>query len=129
MSRGATYGKTQQQHPQQQQSSSGDGGRGRTSYADDDEDDPNNENDEDHTARLSLDRRRSAKTTLPPDDNVSALARVKNLTQRNRMVSYLYLRLICKLIEHILFPTSFCQFFVYNNVINAALIFGVYYSI
>ncbi|KAI0352590.1 hypothetical protein OH77DRAFT_1408788 [Trametes cingulata] len=51
----------------------------------DDEDEPDeNENDEDHTARLSDDRRRSFPKGA--SDNQSALQRVKNLTQRNRMV-------------------------------------------
>ncbi|KAL4250582.1 hypothetical protein ABKN59_002328 [Abortiporus biennis] len=44
------------------------------------------ENDEEHTARLSLDRKRSSLVKTPPNDNLSALQRVKSLTQRNRMV-------------------------------------------
>lgn len=69
------------------------GGAGDRSYtfkkknglAPDDEDEPDeNENDEDHTARLSDDRRRSFPNAA--SDNQTALQRVKNLTQRNRMV-------------------------------------------
>jgi len=52
--------------------------RNRQAYMDEEDDVNDNENGEDHTARLSDGRR-------APGDNVSALQRVKNLTQRNRM--------------------------------------------
>ncbi|KAI0670911.1 hypothetical protein C8Q78DRAFT_974695 [Trametes maxima] len=55
----------------------------RSSVLEDEDDPDDNENDEDHTARLSDDRRRSFPKTT---DNQTALQRVKNLTQRNRMV-------------------------------------------
>lgn len=56
----------------------------RGSTLDDEDEQDENENDEDHTARLSDDRRRSFPKAA--SDNQSALQRVKNLTQRNRMV-------------------------------------------
>ncbi|CCM03679.1 uncharacterized protein FIBRA_05823 [Fibroporia radiculosa] len=55
----------------------------RQQYTDDEDEGNDNENEEDNTARLS-DGRRAPKAT--PQDNLSALQRVKNLTQRNRMV-------------------------------------------
>ena len=54
----------------------------------DEDDDPNDyERDEDSTARFDLHRRRSTNTV--PSEHASALQRVKSLTERNRMVSYL----------------------------------------
>lgn len=51
----------------------------------DDDDMNDNENDEDSTARFNHHRRQS--TGPAPGDNLSALQRVKSLTQRNRMVN------------------------------------------
>ncbi|KAI0631968.1 hypothetical protein C8Q77DRAFT_1218535 [Trametes polyzona] len=79
--------------PSSKSSSDMSGGSGDRSYGynkkrgsslDDDEEQDENENDEDHTARLSDDRRRSFPKAA--SDNQAALQRVKNLTQRNRMV-------------------------------------------
>ncbi|KAI0333713.1 hypothetical protein GY45DRAFT_1319315 [Cubamyces sp. BRFM 1775] len=56
----------------------------RSSVLEDEDDPDENENDEDHTARLSDDRRREFPKAA--SDNLAALQRVKNLTQRNRMV-------------------------------------------
>ncbi|KAI0766457.1 hypothetical protein BD413DRAFT_672974 [Trametes elegans] len=60
------------------------GHKKRSSVLDDEDDADENENDEDQTARLSDDRRRSFPKAA--SDNQTALQRVKNLTQRNRMV-------------------------------------------
>lgn len=57
--------------------------RSRPAFTDDEDDGSDRENDEDNTARLSGGRRASSAT---PNDNASALQRVKNLAQRNRMV-------------------------------------------
>lgn len=59
-----------------------------TTMLSDDEDDPyGNENDEDYTARLSDERKLlPSKSAAGPDDNMTALQRVKSLAQRNRMV-------------------------------------------
>lgn len=55
----------------------------------DEEDETNDhERDEDSTARFDLHRRRSTNTI--PSDNVSALQRVKSLTERNRQVNLLF---------------------------------------
>ncbi|KAI0662010.1 hypothetical protein C8Q70DRAFT_1051513 [Cubamyces menziesii] len=56
----------------------------RSSVVEDEDDPDENENDEDHTARLSDDRRREFPKAA--SDNLAAVQRVKNLTQRNRMV-------------------------------------------
>ncbi|KAH9947435.1 hypothetical protein B0H21DRAFT_778509 [Amylocystis lapponica] len=59
--------------------------RTRKNSSTDDEDDLyDHDNDEDYTARLSDGHRAAPKT--PVTDNMTALQRVKNLTQRNRMV-------------------------------------------
>ena len=58
------------------------GDRRRTSFEDDDDD--FYENDEEHTARLSLDSQRSPKSV--PSDNLQAIKRVVNLTEKNRLV-------------------------------------------
>ncbi|CDO71659.1 hypothetical protein BN946_scf184915.g3 [Trametes cinnabarina] len=90
----STAGSLRHRTPSSKVSSDMTGGAGDRSYGYnkkrsstmDDEDEPEeNENDEDNTARLSDDRRRSFPKVA--DDNQSALQRVKNLTQRNRMVS------------------------------------------
>ncbi|CAL1712984.1 unnamed protein product [Somion occarium] len=60
--------------------------RPRTANLSDDEDDlHDNEHDEDDTARFSLERKRSSLTSTTKE-NISALQRVRSLTQRNRMV-------------------------------------------
>ncbi|PSS06586.1 hypothetical protein PHLCEN_2v3644 [Hermanssonia centrifuga] len=61
------------------------GGSSRTNFSDDEDDQNNRDIDEDDTARLNLLRRRSAARPAPAD-NMSALQRVKSLTERNRMV-------------------------------------------
>ena len=57
-----------------------------SNFSDDEDDHHDHENDEDTTARFTPDRRRSSQTS-ETQENVSALLRVKSLTQRNRMVS------------------------------------------
>lgn len=59
--------------------------RSRAGSVVDDDDPYEHENDEDNTARFVDGRRRSLKDA--PADNMTALQRVKSLTQRNRMVS------------------------------------------
>ncbi|EMD39581.1 hypothetical protein CERSUDRAFT_92078 [Gelatoporia subvermispora B] len=58
--------------------------RSRAGSVVDDDDPYEHENDEDNTARFVDGRRRSLKDA--PADNMTALQRVKSLTQRNRMV-------------------------------------------
>lgn len=61
------------------------GDRRRSRSIDEDDDEAyEHENDEEHTARLSLDNQRSPK--MVPSDNVSAIKRVANLAERNRLV-------------------------------------------
>ena len=57
---------------------------GRRSSSRSSSDDGDDVNDEDHTAKLSGDRRRTLQDNS--GDGQSALQRVKNLSQRNRMV-------------------------------------------
>ena len=66
------------------------GGRRRSSFDEDEED--ANENDEEHTARLSLDNQRSPK--MVPSDNASAIKRVVNLAEKNRLVRWEVLRYV-----------------------------------
>ncbi|OSD07342.1 hypothetical protein PYCCODRAFT_1359215 [Trametes coccinea BRFM310] len=89
----STAGSLRHRTPSSRASSDMSGGAGdraygynkkRSSTLDDEDEAEENENDEDHTARLSDDRRRSFPKAA--NDNQSALQRVKNLTQRNRMV-------------------------------------------
>ena len=68
----------------------GSGSGSRTKSSSDDEEDAEgdgDENDEDHTAKLAAVTDRRLKRLSSRSDNVSALQRVKSLTQRNRMAS------------------------------------------
>jgi hypothetical protein len=57
---------------------------------DDDEEEDENQNDEDNTAKLDV-----LHHTRSSSENLLALERVKSLTQRNRMVSVIFLRSCC----------------------------------
>ncbi|KAK7690140.1 hypothetical protein QCA50_006789 [Cerrena zonata] len=56
-----------------------------TNFSDGEDDHHDHENDDDTTARFDLERRRSSLTSAT-QENMSALQRVRSLTQRNRMV-------------------------------------------
>lgn len=74
--------------------------RSTTNIIENKEDDDNdNDNDEDNTARLDGRRFLQNQGT---SENLQALQRVKNLTQRNRMVSIRHLNIFCEFCAHFL---------------------------